>query len=63
MGTYRLSVVDPAGSIEHIYEVNCDCDAAARYAAELMLEESPIDIWHGDRWVGSVDGRADQRLH
>ncbi len=62
MGNYRLSVVDPKG-VTHIYEVNCDCDAAARRAAQSMLQEFPIEIWHGERWVGALDCRANETVH
>ena len=63
MGNYRISVTRPSGGIDHVYEVNCDCDAAALHAATSMLEDAPIDIWHGDRWVAALDRPTNETRH
>ena len=63
MGNYRLSVVNSLTGVTRDYEVNCDCDAAAHRAALSLLEDFPIDIWEGERWVAVLDGRASMTCH
>jgi hypothetical protein len=63
MGNYRLSVVKPGGRVLYVYEVNCDCDAAAYHAAASMLETNPIDVTQGERLVASIDPRLGETVH
>ena len=62
MPIYRLSVIGKTGSLVDLYEVDCVSDEAAYNKADMIKGGNVVDIWHGDRWIGMVDGRDPMRL-
>ena len=55
MENYRLTLIDTAGHVTDVYDVECDSDETAYYVAEKVRDDRAIDIWQGDRWIAWLD--------
>jgi hypothetical protein len=55
MSDYRVYSIGPDGHIFKAEQMICDDDEEAISRARVTVEEHPIEIWSGDRFVIRLD--------
>jgi hypothetical protein len=52
---YRVYVIGADDHIQHRIDLVCDDDDAARARARRLVEDRPVELWHGDRLLGRFE--------
>lgn len=61
MANYRIVTIDKAGKLSRQRSFVCDNDDDATVWAKQSIDDAPIELWNGVRFVGRFEPLPDGR--